>query len=60
MSSPLDRPHLEVDEPLGLFVKLKHLDGRIVVEHGRATQVDQDAIRRAAADAARVLWQRAM
>ena len=62
------RPHLTpATSALGTLVHTAHgrdvamviVDGRIVVEDGRATQVDQDAIRRAAADAARALWRRA-
>lgn len=34
------------------------VDGRIVVEHGRATLVDDEAIRRDGERAARALWQR--
>lgn len=35
------------------------VDGRVVVEGGRATLVDEDEIRREATVAARALWSRA-
>ena len=34
------------------------VDGRVVVEDGRATLVDEDRIRREAREAARALWTR--
>lgn len=61
------RPHLvPAPDPLGNLVHtglgrdVRHVyvDGRCVVEDGRATQVDQDAIIREARDAASRLWGR--
>ena len=63
-----DRIHLTpATDPLGNLVHVGQgrdvetviVDGRIVVEDGRATLVDQDAVRRDAAEAAADLWRRA-
>ena len=43
----------------GRDVETVIVDGRVVVEGGRATLVDQDEIRLQAAAAAEALWQRA-
>jgi 5-methylthioadenosine/S-adenosylhomocysteine deaminase len=43
----------------GRDVEMVIVDGRVVVEEGRATLVDEAEIRRAAGEAARALWQRA-
>jgi 5-methylthioadenosine/S-adenosylhomocysteine deaminase len=62
------RAHLTpCTNPLGNLVHVAHgrdvdfvvVDGRVAVEHGRATLVDEDAIRRAGAAAADALWRRA-
>jgi len=62
------RPHLTpctsalgnlVHTAQGRDVEMVICDGRIVVEGGRATLVDEAAIRREAAAAARALWRRA-
>jgi 5-methylthioadenosine/S-adenosylhomocysteine deaminase len=62
------RPHLTpqtsalgnlVHVAQGRDVEMVIVDGRIVVEGGRATLVDEDEIRRQAAAAARALWERA-
>jgi 5-methylthioadenosine/S-adenosylhomocysteine deaminase len=42
----------------GRDVAMVIVDGRIVVENGRATLVDEEQIRRAAAAAAKNLWTR--
>ena len=61
------RPHLTpctsalgnlVHTAQGRDVEMVIVDGRVVVEDGRPTLVDEDAIRREAAAAARALWQR--
>jgi 5-methylthioadenosine/S-adenosylhomocysteine deaminase len=61
------RAHLTPSfNPVGTLVHLGHgrdvrtvvVDGRIVVEDGHATLVDEDEIRRAGEDAARRLWTR--
>jgi 5-methylthioadenosine/S-adenosylhomocysteine deaminase len=43
----------------GRDVEIVLVDGRVVVEGGQATLVDEERIRREAADAARALWSRA-
>jgi 5-methylthioadenosine/S-adenosylhomocysteine deaminase len=62
------RPHLTpqtsalgnlVHVAQGRDVETVIVDGRVVVEGGRATLVDEDEIRRQAAAAARALWERA-
>lgn len=62
------RPHLTpLSDPLGTLVhvgqgrdvELVMVNGRVVVDGGRATQVDEGAIRREGAVAARRLWHRA-
>lgn len=62
------RAHLTpCTHPLGNLVHTAHgrdvgfvvVDGRVVVEGGHATLVDEDAIRRAGAAAADALWRRA-
>jgi 5-methylthioadenosine/S-adenosylhomocysteine deaminase len=62
------RPHLTpMTSALGNLVHTAHgrdvemvmVDGRMVVEGGRATLVDEEEVRRTAADAARALWRRA-
>lgn len=62
------RPHLTprtnalgnlVHVAQGRDVELVIVDGRVVVEDGRPTLVDEERIRREAADAARHLWERA-
>jgi len=59
------RPHLTpctsalgnlVHVAQGRDVEIVIVDGRVVVEGGRATLVDEDEIRREATDAARALW----
>jgi 5-methylthioadenosine/S-adenosylhomocysteine deaminase len=62
------RPHLTpltsalgnlVHVAQGRDIEMVVVDGRVVVEDGRATLVDQERIRREAAEAARHLWERA-
>jgi len=62
------RPHLTpctsalgnlVHAAQGRDVEVVIVDGRVVVEGGRATLVDEDEIRREATVAARALWSRA-